>query len=291
MKLNTIGIILFLIAICGCSKQAASGNQPATLTLKDGTTVAGTVTKSDTASITLQTSNGVVTTYPMSQVSAVNYGSPVTTNAAPGTTPSQQPQAAPPASDASTAAGSDSSTAPSTTPPAASSAERQYTPSESFATVPAGTTIAVRTDQTIDSRTADIGQNFPGVVARDVRDSNGRVAVPRGAQATLIVRAARAQGKVEGRSELVLDVAAVRIQARQYRLETKDFVERGREGVGANERTSKFAGGGGLLGTIVGAVAGGGKGAAIGALSGAAAGTAAQTASRGKGVVIPAERS
>jgi nitroreductase len=83
--------------------------------------------------------------------------------------------------------------------------------------------------------------------------------------------------------------AAVTVNGRQYRLETSDFVERGKQGVGANKRTAEFAGGGGAFGSIVGAIAGGGKGAAIGALSGAAAGTVAQSATRGKGVRIPAE--
>jgi hypothetical protein len=127
------------------------------------------------------------------------------------------------------------------------------------------------------------------VVARDVFDSSGQVAIPRGASATLVIRESRAQGKVEGRSELAVDVVAVRVHGRQYRLETSDFVERGREGLGANKRTAEFAGGGGLFGTIIGAVAGGGKGAAIGALSGAAAGATTQALTRGKGVRIPAE--
>jgi hypothetical protein len=94
---------------------------------------------------------------------------------------------------------------------------------------------------------------------------------------------------VQGRSELALDVASVRVGEHLYRLETTDFVERGKEGVGANRRTAKFAGGGAALGTIIGAIAGGGKGAAIGALSGAAAGTGTQALTRGQDVRIPAE--
>jgi hypothetical protein len=103
------------------------------------------------------------------------------------------------------------------------------------------------------------------------------------------VRSVHAQGKVEGRSELALDLDSVTIAGRRYRVATADIVENGREGVGANSRTAKFLGGGTVLGTILGAVAGGGKGAAIGAVSGAAAGTATQTVTRGKGVRVPAE--
>jgi outer membrane lipoprotein SlyB len=72
-------------------------------------------------------------------------------------------------------------------------------------------------------------------------------------------------------------------------METSNFVEQGKEGLGTNKRTAVFTGGGTALGTILGAVAGGGKGAAIGALSGAAAGVATQGITRGKGARIPAE--
>jgi hypothetical protein len=104
-----------------------------------------------------------------------------------------------------------------------------------------------------------------------------------------VVRDASGQGKLQGRSELVLDVGSVSVGGRSYRLETADLVERGKEGVGTNKRTAIFAGGGSALGGIIGALAGGGKGAAIGALSGAAAGTGAQAVTRGKALRVPAE--
>jgi len=126
-------------------------------------------------------------------------------------------------------------------------------------------------------------------VARDVSDTEGRVAIPRGSNATLIVRSAEGQGKLQGRSELVLDVASVNVDGRTYRLETQDLVERGAQGVGKNKRTGEFVGGGAALGGIIGAIAGGGKGAAIGALSGAGAGTATQALTRGKAVHVPSE--
>ncbi len=77
------------------------------------------------------------------------------------------------------------------------------------------------------------------------------------------------------------------MKGRRYRLETSDFAQKGKEGVGTNKRTGEFVGGGAALGGIIGAIAGGGKGAAIGALSGAGAGTATQGITRGKAVRIP----
>ncbi len=287
-----IVIILLLSVLGACSKKASTGSQTATLALKDGTTVTGAVTKSDTSSITIQTPNGVVSTYPVSQVSSINYDpGPGSAANPPSTVPTSPQQGAPP-SPASADSGAARPTAapPPTAPPATASVrDREYSPAETFVTIPSGTTIAVRTDQSIDSQTAAPGETYPGVVVRDVFDASGKVAIPHGSTATLVIRESRGQGKVQGRSELAVDVAAVRVQGRRYRLETSDFVERGREGLGANQRTAKFTGGGTVLGTIIGAVAGGGKGAAIGALSGAAAGAATQGLTRGKGVRIPAE--
>src|SRR6202035_4793469 len=72
---QAVTVIFFLLATLGaCSKKASTDGQSATLALKDGTTVIGTVTKSDASSITIQTPNGVVSTYPVSQVSSINYG-------------------------------------------------------------------------------------------------------------------------------------------------------------------------------------------------------------------------
>lgn len=127
------------------------------------------------------------------------------------------------------------------------------------------------------------------MVAHDIADSTGAVAIPRGADATLVIRDASGQGKVEGRSELVLDVGSVTVNGQTYRLDTSNFVEKGKQGLGKNKRTGEFVGGGSVLGGIIGAIAGGGKGAAIGALSGAAAGGGAQAVTRGRAVRVPAE--
>jgi hypothetical protein len=147
----------------------------------------------------------------------------------------------------------------------------------------------VRNNEAINSDTATAGQTYSGVVAADVTDEEGRMAIPRGSNATLVVRSATGQGKVQGRSELVLDVASVDVGGRTYRLETTDLVEKGKEGVGTNKRTGIFTGGGAALGGIIGAIAGGGKGAAIGAASGAAAGAGTQAVTRGKALRVPPE--
>ncbi len=59
-------------------------------------------------------------------------------------------------------------------------------------------------------------------------------------------------------------------------------------GLGANQRTAKYVGGGAAVGAVLGALLGGGKGAAIGALVGGAGGAGAQVYT-GRKKEIPAE--
>jgi hypothetical protein len=272
-------VFIAVITLWGCSKTAAppAANQQATVTLKDGSTFSGTVTKNSTDEISLQAASGETRSYPMSQVSSVQYAPDQTaSNTPPATAPAPLPAASAPAPSAA---------APKPAPAPA----RPREPVAEFRTIPAGTTLEVRNNEPIDSANAEVGQTSTGVIARDVEDTEGRLAIPKGADATLVIRSASGQGKLQGRSDIAVDVGSVTVNGRSYRLETTDFVTQGKEGVGTNKRTGIFAGGGAALGGIIGAVAGGGKGAAIGALSGAGAGTATQALTRGKGVRIPAE--
>src|SRR5579884_1900468 len=150
--------------------------------------------------------------------------------------------------------------------------------------VPPGTQITVRTDQPIDSHSYNDGRIYPATVARDVVDPDGRVVIPHGSPAELIVRRA-------GGDELVLDMESLTIGGHRYALSTTDQAMYGgeREGVGENQRTAKYVGGGAIIGSIIGAIAGGGKGAAIGAATGAGAGAVTQTETRGRRVYVPAE--
>jgi hypothetical protein len=292
-KLFVVLAILTMLGACGKSNQTAT-SQPATIILKDGTTVSGSITKSDTSSVTMQTPNGVVTTYPMTQVSSINYGSASPANQQPSNPASPgSAQNTPPAQATPTPAPESAPPAVQAPPPVAQNAplpeKHDYQPSPTYRTVPAGTTLEVRNDQTIDAQTAEPGQAFSGTVVNTIVDTDGKVAIPAGSRATLVVRNASEQGKLEGRSGLEVDVASVEIGGRRYRMETSNYVEQGKQGLGKNKRTAIFTGGGTALGTILGAVAGGGKGAAIGALSGAAAGVATQGITRGKAARVPAE--
>jgi hypothetical protein len=155
-------------------------------------------------------------------------------------------------------------------------------------TIPTGADIIVRTNENIDSTSANEGRAYPAVVDRDVLDSSGSVLVPKGSEAELIVRDT-SSGGTAGSSELVLDLQSLRVNGQRYLVSTADVTQSNREGLGKNRRTAEMVGGGAVLGTLLGAIAGGGKGAAIGAVAGGAAGAGVQVLTRGKEVKVPAE--
>ena len=146
-----------------------------------------------------------------------------------------------------------------------------------------GTEITVRTDENISLDRWDRGRIYPATVDRDVFASDGDMMIPRGSPAELIVRQV-------GPHDLALDLESVVIRGRRYVINAPgEAYDAGRAGVGKNERTGRFVGGGAIVGSIIGAIAGGGKGAAIGAAAGAASGAGAQMATRGREIHVPVE--
>jgi hypothetical protein len=253
-------ILAFLLSSCN---KTANGTQHATILLRDGSSASGTVLSSSASEIQLAGDDKNTRTIPMAQVRSVAYDD--TSVPAP---PAETPEAEPPHQD-------------------------HYHPVEAAITtknysLPAGTNVSVRNEETIDSRKAVEGQTFPAEVTKDVRDAAGDVVIPRGSNAQIVIRSASKGGKIRGASDLVMDLASVSIDGRQYELSTADLAERGRSGVGANKRTGEFAGGGAAIGAIIGAIAGGGKGAAIGAGSGAGAGAITQIVTKGT-IKVPVE--
>ena len=152
-----------------------------------------------------------------------------------------------------------------------------------YATLPASTEIAVRTNEQIRTNHGDVGRRYTATISRDVLDANGNVVIPRGSDARLVVKDA-------GDGQVSLDLQSVFVNGQRYFLNTMDVRAGGdRDGVGANRRTAGYVGGGAVLGTLLGAAAGGGRGAAIGALAGAAAGAGTEVLTRGTDVRVPPE--
>jgi hypothetical protein len=99
-----------------------------------------------------------------------------------------------------------------------------------------GTVIPVRTNEGINVERRDT-RVYTGIVDRDVRGDNGRLAIPRGSTVELIVRAA-------ADNDLILDLESVTVNGQRYAIRT-DATK-----VEARRDDS-------LVGAIVGAINGG----------------------------------
>ena len=261
---------------------AAPNDLPANVTLTDGSTYHGVLVSKSGSQLTFKGDNGGTRTFDSRDIKSIRFGNDSTqVKSAPLTRENRR--TSPPAESAPRQASnnqpSQTASAPEAAPPPAPAPPRQIV-------IPSGTQISVRTNEAIDSKTASSGQTFSAVISQSVKDEDGNVAIPRGASAALVVKQAGA-GKIHA-NDLVLDMQSVTVGGRSYDVETAAINQKGKEGVGANKRTAKYAGGGAALGAIIGAIAGGGKGAAIGAATGAGAGAGTQIFTRGS-VKVPAE--
>lgn len=260
---STLVLLLFVAA---CSSTSSGGGQRATVQLRDGSSVTGTLVSSSADEVKITGDDNVTRTLSMSQVRSIDYGDAPTSPASGG--------------GSGTMASASARPAPR---PAASSRPRPSLDDVTTEThvVPVGTELSVQTEETIDASTAADGQTFAATVTEPVKDADGRVVIPGGAKAQVVIRSIEQGGKIRGRDDLVLDLASVSIDGRQYALSTVDLEEKGKQGIGANKRTAEFVGGGAAIGGVIGAIFGGGKGAAIGAGIGSGGGAATQAITKG----------
>jgi hypothetical protein len=99
-----------------------------------------------------------------------------------------------------------------------------------------GTMIAVKNNESIDVEQKS-NQVYYGIVDQDVRGGNGRLAIPRGSKAEMIVR-------VTPDNDLVIDVESVVVDGQRYAIKTE-------------KTRQESARDNGLVGAIVGAIQGG----------------------------------
>jgi hypothetical protein len=151
--------------------------------------------------------------------------------------------------------------------------------------VPAGTAITVTIDQSISSKNAQAGQGVVATVTHDVT-ADGKIVIPKGAHAKLVVSSVQASGRLSTPAKLWLRLKSVEVHGRTYIIATSSS---GKTMGGKGKRDAGFIGGGAGAGALIGGLAGGGKGAAIGAAAGAGAGTAGAAATGKKEVEFPAE--
>ena len=186
---------------------------------------------------------------------------------------------------------SNASSAPGSSSAASSSKEAPKPPSvverltSRPITLPEGTVLTVRLNETVSSKSNSSGDRFTGTVEEPV-EVGGKVVIPKGAEVTGTVTDAQPLGKIKGAASLRLVLNSVTVKDARYNIETS-AVARSLKGKG--KRTAEIGGGGAALGGIIGGLAGGGKGAAVGILAGGGAGVAGGAFTGNKDIVLPAE--
>ena len=151
--------------------------------------------------------------------------------------------------------------------------------------IPAGTPIAARMAETLDSKTTQTNDVFHATLAQDVV-VEGLVAIPHGSPVLGVVTDAKEAAHFKGNAALAIQLTQITAHNQKLDLSTDQY---GTQGAGRGKNTAEKAGGGAALGAIIGALAGGGKGAAIGAIAGGGAGAGVNAITRGQQVQIPAE--
>lgn len=149
-------------------------------------------------------------------------------------------------------------------------------------TVPAGTTILVRTVEPVDSNQNPQGYRFATVLETNLT-VNGTVIVPAGNTAYGQLAQAKQAGRVAGSSSLGLELTSIVVRGTAYPVLTSDYELKGSN---SGKRTAKRLLGGAGLGAVIGAMAGN---AGMGAAIGATAGGVASVAQKGKAVQVPSE--
>ena len=203
----------------------------------------------------------------------------------PALRPSDTAPAPPPTSTANSSAPEASADAPPTAPAHPVPSTPPAPPKPVFVTIPAGDRLSVRMIDSIDTKV-----NTPGQTFRASLDSpliaNGRVIIPAGTPATVLLENSKAAGRIKGSSELAVRATSLTYGGRTYQLNSSVYEEQGKA---RGKQTAIRTGIGAAAGAIIGGLAGGGKGAAIGSAAGGGAGFGVNALTHGQQVKIPSE--
>ena len=238
-----------------------------TLRLKNGTRVGGTYLGGDTRQVKFLQADGDMKTYNVSDIAGIDF--------------STEETAAPAVAPAAPAATPERSIAPK---PPVTAATPTLAPAAAAAIIPAGTTVTVRMIDSIDTDITGAGERFRASIDDPVV-IDGKVVVPRGADATVQIMRVEQAGKISGSDEVALKLYDLAFDGKTYETAT-NYAEV--KGEGQGKKTAKTTAVTTGVGAALGAILGGGRGAAIGAGAGAATGVAV-SAARGKTLRIPSE--
>ena len=159
-------------------------------------------------------------------------------------------------------------------------------PQPKTVTIPSGTLLSVRVDETISSERNQTGDSFRATLDQPLV-VDGFVIAERGARVEGRISEVDPGGRVKGVSRMAVELVRLTTSdGQRLRLQTEGFTKQGEKDTKRDVAKIGAAAG---IGAAIGAIAGGGKGAAIGAAVGGAAGTGGVMATRGAAAELPAE--
>jgi hypothetical protein len=164
-------------------------------------------------------------------------------------------------------------------------APAQPEPQQQAITLPRGTLIQVRLAETLDTKRNRAGDRFTATLDSPITE-NGMEIIPRGANFSGRVDAAKPSGRLKGRAIMTLELDSFELNGKNYRIST---LQTGRSSGRHRRRNIIAIGGGAGAGAGIGALAGGPVGALIGTGAGAGAGTIGAVITGKKQVSIPVE--
>lgn len=152
-------------------------------------------------------------------------------------------------------------------------------------TIPAGTEIAVRMIDSVDSGAAHEGGTFRGALDSAVLLDN-QIVLPKGSDVYLKVTHVTSAGDLKGKSELQLSLDRIFIGKKSYAVESNSYES---SGAAQGQRAVRNGVIGAAIGAAIGAITGGRRGAVIGAGAGAGGGVGGTVLTGGEQVLIPSE--
>lgn len=157
--------------------------------------------------------------------------------------------------------------------------------------VDVGTTMRARMNETLNSKTAKVGDTFTATITEPVYSENGVVVVPVGSTVKGRVDTVKAAAKGGKPGSIGVSFTQVRLPNGKIRAINGSLTDLEGKTSSDNESTASgkkmgnrkliFIGGGGAGGAVLGAAIGGGKGALIGGLLGAGGGFLGEKMTKG----------